>query len=598
MKMICLCYFAKVTLVLLCLLCISEKQSLYVNAADIYSNIDEDSAKDDEGDQNGYQENKRGGATLMVPQSDRIQISISNADTKSDNGGIIHMDLLNLYKDVLREVIHMDKVKEVMRNVVTQLDGYQDLMSRVDRLESNNVVDEAASTKYGSTTHKTIQDDEPSKNDVNTNQWLDHLTFEGSDIYSDMSSENRYGNYVMQGTDNESVLRREVNRLTLKQTTLQRQITALEIALQQERIQGQSARVNLRKQSQEYEEARRILIEQASILEEQGLQLDIQQSTLNIQDAKLNQLVLQLQWKTGDIVDFSPEGSSKTVNLTEELILIKTSIQQANDDIKQISNRLDETDESRANTDGELKWMKIKVHNIRENMKKLLLLLAGYPNGSAMQPVLSLNQTAVKNILHSVETTRSEEAGDDSATALYNITRQLNVTQRRVLNKNKQQQKQIDDLSIDVENLKDEMDDGWNQLQILDSDFRKYRESSNEVIRERETLKRRLNRMMKDIRDLYETVETGTIVNRKDDSTDMKLDDSSSNKKGDNQPITEALVAENIDTQTQKYPQSSPTQISTKQLPSPPHQPKGASSYGSSHSNSTYFMLLLLFFVI
>ena len=554
------------------------------------------------------------GTTFMVPQSDNIHISFSSTETQPSDGTTIHMDLLTLYRDVLREVIHMDKVKQVVRGVVEQMNGYDNLRSRVEKLEDKASGD--GITKADEATSSRQEYDSDNEQKLDTNEWLDDLTFEDkSHIYSEQTLTNPYGNFVVQDNSHmiPSGIQEEIARLAQKQTAQQRQITDLEYSLQQERLNTQTLTSSLRLQTTEYEEARRILIRQATLLEEQTLKLDVQQSALNIQDAKLNQLVLQLQWKTGQVLSLG-DGSSKPQNLTEELITLQTRMGNFDQQVKQINIQLDNTVEKVNENEVELRWLKIKIHNIRENMKKLLLLLTGYPDGTAMQPLLSLNQTKVKSILLSVETTRSADDVDDSSTVLFSIVKQLNVTQRMLVNGKDHQQRQMNTLQIDVTTLKEEMNDSWNQLQSLEAEFTSIRGVNSEWLREKETMKRRLNRMMRDIRELYDTIENTNDNKHEDNKTPSKNDYGDNvltqvgkhgSSGGPPQPMTEALIGDPSVTEIALVPSQPHTpQVSVPATPvqrpssgrNNPHQGgMGSSMNNAATSDSTCMYTLLLF---
>ena len=545
-------------------------------------------------------------ATFLVPQSDNIQISFSNDYEINDNTRI-HMDLLTLYRDVLREVIHMDKMKHAVRNIVGKLDGYELLVSRVEILESLTGANgkQDVSANIDSTTSN-VADDGSAAGKTSTNEWLDDMSFDdGQYIFSDATVNDPYGRpeYVMHDGSLREI-QNEMIRLSERQISQQRHITDLEYSLQQERLHSQTVSSSLRLQTTEYEEARRILIQQANVLEEQALQLDVQQSTLNVQDAKINQLVLELQWKTGNILSFN-DDQSKPRNLTEEFILLQTGITRLTDQIQVLQDRCDNSDVIVANNESELRWLKIKIHNIRENMKKLLLLLTGFPNGTGVQPLLSLNQTVVRNILQSIETTRSVDDVHDSSTILFNIVKELNTTQRTLLSDNIEQQLEINQLLSEVDLLKGDMDDSWNQLQTVEADFTRYRDKNSENVREKEALKRRLNRMMRDIRELSEAIDSTGNENKSgydNEPPKMEYGDyvHTSPIKGSGsgnvpQPMTEALVADPSSTQTIE-----PTPNKNLQVPAPGpgHNPQPSRNVSQKTSNSTYAMCLCVVMMV
>ena len=263
-------------------------------------------------------------------------------------------------------------------------------------------------------------------------------------------------------------------------------------------------RLKLGEQHDEVSECRRQLTGYAQTVEGHSNQLVLLDSSVEVLDAKTNKLSLDLQWhgfKVGmqenvtdalkkDFMDLQdqvlgvdvtrgfgdttlgiPQGHLQDASYTK----LEEDVASCREDINSMMGTVQTLRADLGSLHGRI------THNTSERLDRFnesLWTSLGVPGGSVQQLV------------------------EDTSTQLYNLLHRLNSTQRGVAKQTDLQQKQLDNLSLDTERLKDEAEvcttkiaDNVLQIQFL-KDYNLHGR------RDREKLRRKFEKLQREVREV------------------------------------------------------------------------------------------------
>ena len=379
--------------------------------------------------------------TLIVPDSRHIQIAFSDVD-RSDRGDDstdrMHADLLRLYQRVMTEVLSRDHLRERLTHLENRLDAVDDLQMKVNQLELG-IKDMTYILKQRlpgvlSSASPPPTTEEPSFEDdfediVHGDNDDDGLSVEDSGSTGEVISSS--GEAPMEGAldwifETESPETDSTASKSSVLSSLQERVAKLELAFAEEREK-------LKEQGDKIHRIRGITIKNTERLEAQESQTSILSTGVDIQKAHLEKIKVDNYWqrfRLGEVVN-------NTGRLKKALGEVDASIRGIYSDHGSFYTRLDA-----------LKKESVQHANESSHLDNRLGALE-----KALEFVRGDSPTDFLGEDNSLETTPPRFDPH-----LLQLVRDMNASQVKMFKGAiLLQQQELDDQSLDMESLKDEM---------------------------------------------------------------------------------------------------------------------------------------------
>ena len=412
--------------------------------------------------------------TLIVPRSNKIQIAF--ADDGSDPRTKLHMDLLRLYKQVMEEVLERNKLISTVQTLLDKVTQIDELAGRVHRLEQDLGIVRGSHVHRSSDTGDGDKDWSPEQYQGTTTSFADP----DFGIEADMSA------FRARLHQQDKTIRKLQEDLRI-QTKL--------TAEQGREIQRQNEHIERLKSTTENLERKAGVggtIITGDSVDNYGGELGVLRADVATVESKLHKLTLDLQWhefklnmqqNSTDNIEKEVEGIENTVStLYTKSGSLQTMVNQVRADSIQCKSKLHATNK--------------KIHDIETHIEKIALVLSRPgknitgSHSSVDYQIDAHNHGLDTNVYGLIE---------DATSRLFNMVHRINNSQHHMIMSNNRQQKQLDEMSLDVESLKDEMDDYFAKLRDLDTMAAELKDDNKGSRRDREKLRRKTERMQRDM---------------------------------------------------------------------------------------------------
>ena len=412
--------------------------------------------------------------TLIVPRSNKIQIAF--ADDGSDPRTKLHMDLLRLYKQVMEEVLERNKLISTVQTLLDKVSQIDELAGRVHRLEQDLGIVRGGAGHAHRSPHNGDGD-----KDWSTEQYQGTTTtFAEPDIGGpDMSS------FHARLHQQDKIIRRLQEDLRIQSKLTAEQ--GREIQRQNEHIE------RLRTTTAHLERGlggSKVIT--GDTVDTYGGELGVLRADVATVESKLHKLTLDLQWhefklnmqqNSTDNIEKEVEGIENTVStLFTKSGSLQTMINQVRVDSMQCKSKLHAAEK--------------KIQAVETHIEKIAVVVSRPISNSTGSH--SPDDYQIDTHTHDSDS-NVYALVEDATSRLFNMVHRINNSQHHMVLSNKRQQKQLDEMSLDVESLKDEMDDYFAKLKDLDAQAAELKDYNKGSRRDREKIKRKTERIQRDI---------------------------------------------------------------------------------------------------
>ena len=416
--------------------------------------------------------------TLIVPRSNKIQIAF--ADDGSDPRTKLHMDLLRLYKQVMEEVLERNKLISTVQTLLDKVTQIDELAGRVHRLEQDLGIGRSGVGHV-------------------------HRSSDNGNGDKDWSEEEYQGtttSFAETGLGVEAEMSAFRARLHQQDKTIRRLQEDLRIqtkltAEQGREIQRQNEHIDRLRSTTDNLERKavgggRTIITDDSI-DNYGGEVGVLRANVATVESKLHKLTLDLQWhefklnmqqNSTDNIEREVEGIENTVSaLYTKSGSLQTMVNQVRADSIQCKSKLHASNK--------------KIHDIETHIEKIAMVLSR-PGGKNITGHHATDNYQIDNHNHGLDT-NVYGLIEDATYRMFNMIHRINNSHHHLILSDRRQQKQLDEISLDVESLKDEMDDYFAKLRDLDTQAAELKDSAKGSRRDREKIKRKLERIQRDM---------------------------------------------------------------------------------------------------
>ncbi len=447
-----------------------------------------------------YGGNKQGFSTddktLIVPRSNKIQIAF--ADDGSDPRTKLHMDLLRLYKQVMEEVLERNKLISTVQTLLDKVSQMDELATRVHRLEQDlGIV--RGEVGAGRHVHRVT---DPDNTDTNKN-W-DRDEYQGTTT-----------SFAETGLDSDSEIAAIRVRLHQQEKMIRRIQEDLRI---QSKLTAEQGR-DLQRQREHLDRLRATTenlehkagqaaggggggggtgaggaILPAETEDGYAGEVAVLRANIATVESKLHKLRIDFDWhdfrinmqqNSTDSLEREVEDIETTVSdLFTKSGSLQTTVTQARADSIQCKTKLHANNK--------------KILDIENHIRKIALALSKAGNTNI---TLHHNYGDYQVSSHDSHNLDSNVYGfvEDATSKMFRMVHKINSSHHHLITSDKHQQKQLDELSLDLESLKDELDDYFSKLKDLDTQGAVLKDDVKGSRRDHEKLRRKVERMQRDL---------------------------------------------------------------------------------------------------
>ncbi len=443
--------------------------------------------------------------TLVVPRSNKIQIAF--ADDGSDPRTKLHMDLLRLYRQVMEEVLERNKLISTVQTLLDKMSQMDEISTRVHRLEQDlGIIRTSGDGSSGHRVHHGNQNEGEIRDSSRgvVHEWDENNKEEYQGTTTSFS-EDEYG--VTSATEAELSSMR--TRIHQQEKTIRRLQEDLRI---QSKLSAEQGR-EVERQNEQIERLRTSVDKlhlvsgtgtgdtsriTADEVENHSSQLEVLRAELGTMETKLHKLTLDHQWH-----DFKLNmQQNSTDNLEKEFQGIENTVSTLYTQSGSTQTTVNQVRADNLQCKSRVSTLNRKVSNIEEHIGKIAIVLSKPSNRSNTQVSNHASGEFVENGGHSHELELSSNVFgliEDATSKVYRMVHRLNSSQHQLISNDRRQQMQLDEISLSVESLRDEVDDYFNKLKDLDNQAASLRDGNKNGKRDRDKIKKKLERIQRDM---------------------------------------------------------------------------------------------------
>lgn len=426
--------------------------------------------------------------TLLVPRSNNIQIAFAGQGEDAQTG--LHVDLLRLYKEVMEEILQRNNLIHTVETLLSKMGILDGLETRVKALEdgSSHPIFQHTATKGQANSH------DDGNNNVSYESYLENYeetkgeTYDWEVLFRELQSQQRSLRALHEARrKDERILQDSLDRMT--------QLSA----------QVDHVRLKHGELHDEVSEYKRQVTDHSQQIEGHTNRLILLDSTTEVLEAKANKINLDLQWqgfKVGLLENTTDSLKRDMHELQDQYLSGDTTVvyeDSASEDPVEVIHRPSWSN----NIQGELDSCKHDIDAMLRNIREIqndVSQLHSQITLNTSQKLQRFNASIWQAI--SVPNGNIQEFVEDTSTQLYNMLHRLNATQRQLQHQSTLRQEQMDQMSLDVENLKDEADGCSTKISDHIRQIQYLKDYNLHGRREREKLRRKFEKLQREVRDM------------------------------------------------------------------------------------------------
>lgn len=428
--------------------------------------------------------------TFVVPRSNNIQIAFGGG--RDDPQTSLHVDLLKLYKEVMEEILQRNKLISTVDTLLEKVALIDDLIVRVRTLE--DIVGKGYIPGVGVAAKKPKKPRNRTKGDLDGQPDLNNTLDQDAAVEDAelgdwemlLREVQRQGAQVNAMKEQQAEARQQYNDVMAHVRTMKTSIENLETEMK-----DRTAEADLCRQQN---------LAQAQLIESHATELHVHKSSIEVLEAKVHKLTLDVQWQSFKInmQENTTENVKSGLQNLESFLGTSGGAGARGPDLFNMWSRA-KADIERCQ--GDVNILQKRMRHMEEDLQTV----------SSQLQTMRVNFNATSR--HGLNDTASLQALiEDTASRVFNMIHGLNVSQRHISSIHVQQQKQLDDLSLDVERMKDELENLNQRLTDISRHLEYLKDYNLHGRRDRERMKRKMEKIQRDMRTIFHGYDGSTEI--------------------------------------------------------------------------------------
>ena len=427
--------------------------------------------------------------TFLVPRTEKIQIAFTDGGREIQHN--LHTDLLKLYKQVMEQLLERDQFIQTVQSLMEKTSNIDNVLERVRRLEIRYEHLRAGDTG------RELEGTSGGARVTGSRETVDQ---DNSVIHGEGRDAGRKTMDERLDTIAKKVRRQqeEISRFQEEQRAHNKMIADQALELQKQREYGATLQQTIGKMEREIARNKQMTIAQAELLDHHANKMETQRTTSEVIDAKLGTVNTNVQWH-----DFRLGMLENTTSrLDSDYISMQVTMGEFHTSQRKVYGLVDklQTDTERCHVN--VATAKMKVRFLEQDVEKLLGMIAksssvnittsGHRGNNGF---LQTRHPLPNETLSGSSKVEVQDMIEEMTTFLHHSIQNINTTQQRLVLHNSRRQKQVDDVSLDLEVLKDESRNYFSELRKITGDLQSLKEYHVQWTNDRDKIRRKINKL-------------------------------------------------------------------------------------------------------